>query len=102
MTNIGKNQKQKEAFGNNKNNIPIYNMILFHTGYFALSMKKAIEIYNFRKLNLVGTYSIIYNNNQIKENNCLLQKINLLKSQNIYNVFEFPDKTLFCATYSKI
>ena len=102
MTNIASNQKQKEAIEHNKNNNPIYNMILLHTGYFALSIKEAIEIYDFRKLNLDRTYTITYNNNQIKYNNCLLQRINLLKSQKIYNVFEFPDKTLFCGSNSKI
>ena len=102
MTNMASNQKQKETMGNNKNNNPIYNMILLHTGNFALSVKEAIEIYDFRKLNLGGDCTINYNNDQIKDNNCLLQRINLLKRQKINYVFEFPDKTLFCGAYSKI
>ena len=59
MTNIGNSQKQEETIENNKNNNPIYNMILLHTRNFALSMKEEIEIYDFRKLNLDGTYIII-------------------------------------------
>ena len=57
---------------------------------------------DFRKLNLGGTCTIKYNNNHIKENNCLIQRINLLNRQKIYYVFEFPDKILFCGAYSKI
>ena len=101
--NVANNQKEGTTNNNkNNNNNPVYNMIMLHTGNFAISMKEAIEIYDFRKLNLGGTCTIIYNNNQIKENNCLLQRINLVKSKKINYVFEFPDQTLLCGTYSKI
>ena len=99
---ITNNIKEKEKISKNKINNPIYNMILLHTGNFALSLKEAIEIYDFRKLNLLDKKNIIYNHNQIKENNCLLQRINLLRGKKINYVFEFSDKTLLCATYSKI
>ena len=95
-------QKEKEGISKNKINNPIFNMILLYTGNFAISMKEAIEIYDFRKLNLNGNCSITYNNSQIRENNCLLQRINLIKGKKINYVFEFPDKTLFCGTYSKL
>ena len=97
-----KNQKEKEGTSKNNINNSIYNMIILYSGNFALSMKEAIEIYDFRKLDLSTNLSKVYNDKEIKENNCLLQRINLVKNKKINYVFEFPDKTLLCGTYSKI
>ena len=77
-------------------------MIILSSGNYALSMKEAIEIYDFRKLNFSEEKNKIYKNKQIKESNCLLQRINLVKGKKISYVFEFPDKTLLCATFSRI
>ena len=81
------------------NNI-INNMIILKSGNFATSMKEAIEIYDLRKLNFSGDKST-YKNDIIK-NNCLLQKINIVKGRYITYVLELSDQTLLCATYSKI
>ena len=95
--NLSSNSYEEKSINDksNKSNINncIYNMIILYTGNF--------EIYDFRKLNFSGNNNIKYNNNQIKENS-LLQRINLVKCKRINYVFEFPDKTLLCATYSKI
>ena len=97
-------QEKKKKLDNTKNKSlkPIYNMIILSTQNFALSVKEAIEIYDFRKLNLLDKNNTIYNNGQIIESNCLLQRINLTKGKKINYVYEFPDNTLLCATYSKI
>jgi len=86
----------------NKNNESIFNMIIISSGNIALSKKEAVEIYDFKKLNLSGNNIIKYNDKQIKENNCLIQRINLAKGKRIGYVFEFPDKTLLCSTFSRI
>ena len=78
----------------------IHNMIILKSGNFAVSMKEAIEIYDLRKLNFSGENSV-YKNDIIK-NNCLLQKINIVKGRYISYVLELSDQTLLCATYSKI
>ena len=95
-------KKKKLETSKNKSIKPIYNMIILSSGNFALSVKEAIEIYDFRKLNLSDKNNMIYNNEKIIENNCLLQRINLTKGKKINYVFEFPDNTLLCATFSKI
>ena len=86
----------------NKNNDSIFNMIILSSGNIALSKKEAVEIYDFKKLNLSGNNIIKYNDKQIKDNNCLIQRINLAKGKRIGYVFEFPDKTLLCSTFSRI
>ena len=93
---------EKELNKKNKINNSIFNMIILSSGNYALSMKEAIEIYDFRKLNFSEENNKIYKNKQIKESNCLLQRINLVKGKKISYVFEFPDKTLLCATFSRI
>ena len=75
-------------------------MIILKSGNFAISMKEAIEIYDLRKLNFSGE-DLVYKNDMIK-NNCLLQKINIVKGRYISYVLELSDLTLLCATYSKI
>ena len=95
-------KKKKLETSKNKSIKPIYNMIILSSGNFALSVKEAIEIYDFKKLNLSDKNNMIYNNEKIIENNCLLQRINLTKGKKINYVFEFPDNTLLCATFSKI
>ena len=99
---MDKGKETEKAIKNNNDKGPIFNMICLHTGNFAVSMKEAIEIYDFRKLNLIDKNNMTYNNQQIQESNCLLQRINLVKSKKINYVYEFPDNTLLCATYSKI
>ena len=86
----------------NKNNESIFNMIILSSGNVALSKKEAVEIYDFRKLDLSGNNIIQYNDKQIKDNNCLIQRINLAKGKRISYVFEFSDKTLLCSTFTKI
>ena len=103
-------EKNEEIYTNNEINKEdkkdlrttnaIHNMIILKSGNFAVSMKEAIEIYDLRKLNFSGENSV-YKNDIIK-NNCLLQKINIVKGRYISYVLELSDQTLLCATYSKI
>ena len=75
-------------------------MIILKSGNVAVSIKEAIEIYNLRQLNFSGA-NCFYNNDLI-QNNCLLQRINLVKQRKISYVFQLLDETLLCATYTKI
>ena len=92
------NECKKET-GRKINNY-INNMIVLKSGNVAVSIREAIEIYNLRKLNFSGT-NYFYNNDLI-QNKCLLQRINIIKNRKISYVFELFDETLLCATYSKI
>ena len=92
------NENKKET-GRKINNY-INNMIVLKSGNVAVSIREAIEIYNLRKLNFSGT-NYFYNNDLI-QNKCLLQRINIVKNRKISYVFELFDETLLCATYSKI
>ena len=92
------NESKKET-GRKINNY-INNMIVLKSGNVAVSIREAIEIYNLRKLNFSGT-NYFYNNDLI-QNKCLLQRINIVKNRKISYVFELFDETLLCATYSKI
>jgi len=65
-------------------------MIILHTGNFAASSVGYVYIYDANNLS------------SCNENNCLLQKIAFDKKKTIKYVFEFPDETLLCSTYSKI
>ena len=69
---------------------PINNMIILRSGNIALSEMGIIHIYDTKKL--------ISSN---KENN-LIQKIIINKRSMIKYIYEFPDETLLCSTYSKI
>ena len=82
-----------------KNNNHINNMILLKSGNIAVSLKEAIEIYNLSQLNFSGA---CFYDNDIIQNNCLIQRINLVKNRKINYVLELFDTTLLCATYSKI
>ena len=86
--------------GNKKINNYINNMIVLKSGNVAVSLKEAIEIYNIRKLNFSGA-NYFYNNDLI-QNKCLIQRINIVKNRKISYVFELFDETLLCATYAKI
>ena len=68
----------------------INNMIILHTGNIAASSIGYVYIYDANNLS------------SCNENNCLLQKITFEKKKTIKYIFEFPDETLLCATYSKI
>ena len=85
---------------NKKNSNYINNMIILKSGNIAVSMKEAIEIYNLRQLNFSGA-NCFYNNDLI-QNNCLLQRINLIRNRKISYVFQLLDETLLCSTYAKI
>ena len=75
-------------------------MILLKTGNVAVSLKEAVEIYNLRQLNFTGANCVYYND--VIQNNCLVQRINLVKGRKISYVFELFDETLLCSTYGKI
>ena len=92
------NESKKET-GRKINNY-INNMIVLKSGNVAVSIREAIEIYNLRKLNF-SEANYFYNNDLI-QNKCLLQRINIVKNRKISYVFELFDETLLCATYSKI
>ena len=94
------NNKEEQKIQKTNTNNTIFNMIMLKSGNIAISIKEAIEIYNLRKLNY-SKPSCHYNNEEIKEN-CLLQKINIVKGRYINYVYELFDQTLLCATYSKI
>ena len=70
---------------------PIYNMLVLQSGNIAASTKEGnIFIFDANNLSLsVG-------------DNYLLQKITLNKNKQIKYIYQFPDETLFCGTYSKI
>lgn len=78
----------------------INNMIVLKSGNVAVSIREAVEIYNLSNLNFSGIDC--YYNNEIMQNNCLLQRINLVKGRKISYVYELFDETLLCATYAKI
>ena len=78
----------------------INNMIVLKSGNVAVSIREAVEIYNLSNLNFAGVDC--YYNNEIIQNNCLLQRINLVKGRKISYVYELFDETLLCATYAKI
>ena len=83
-----------------KTNNYINNMILLKSGNVAVSLKEAVEIYNLRQLNFTGANCVYYND--VIQNNCLVQRINLVKGRKISYVFELFDETLLCSTYGKI
>jgi hypothetical protein len=70
---------------------PIYNMLVLQSGNIAVCTKEGnIFILDASNLSLsVG-------------DNYLLQKITLNKNKQIKYIYQFPDETLFCGTYSKI
>lgn len=68
----------------------INNMIILHTGNIAASSIGYVYIYDANNLS------------SSNDNNFLLQKITFDKKKTIKYVFEFPDETLLCSTYSKI
>jgi len=69
----------------------IYNMLVLSSGNIAACTKEGnIYIYDTNNLSLsVG-------------DNYLLQKITINKNKQIKYIYQFPDETLFCGTYSKI
>ena len=78
----------------------INNMIILKSGNVAVSIREAVEIYNLRQLDF--SHQDCYYDNDLKQNNCLLQRINLVKGRKISYVYELFDETLLCATYAKI
>ena len=92
-------EEESKKEGRKINNY-INNMIVLKSGNVAVSIREAIEIYNLRKLNFSGA-NHFYNNDLI-QNKCLLQRINIVKNRKISYVFELFDETLLCATYAKI
>ena len=94
------NQKEKNAkkimlynneeIKNTKQEKSIFNMILLSSGNIATSSMCKVTIYNKDKL--------LSSN----EEDYILQIINISKSKKVSYVYEFTDKTLLCATYSKI
>ena len=68
----------------------IFNMIVLHTGNIATTSIGIVTIYN--------SNAICSPN----EENYVLQKINICKGKKVSYLFEFPDETLLCSTYSKI
>ena len=102
--NSNKKEKNKKAkVNNNDKDINIRNnMIVLEDGNFAISIKKKVEIYNFKNLNSIKTKDFV--EKRIIEE-CLLQEILLDKKGKgrfIDNIFQFTDKTLFCSIYSKL
>ena len=69
----------------------ITHMIVLQTGNIAVSsLEGNVYIYNVNSLSLHN------------EDNCLLQKIIINKNKQVKYIYEFPDITLMCGTYSKI
>ena len=68
----------------------IFNMIILHSGNIATSSIGEVIIYNSK--NLCSS----------KEDNYILQKINICKRKKVDHIFEFPDETFLCTAYSKI
>ena len=69
----------------------IYNMIVLQSGNIAACTKEGnIYIYDANNLSLSAG------------DNYLLQKITLNKNKQIKYIYQFPDETIFCGTYSKI
>ena len=94
----GKNKKNNNENDNNIRN----NMIALRSGNFAISIKKKVEIYDFKKLNFIEKKDFIDSN---LINKCLIQEISFDKKgkgRYINYIFQFKDQTLFCSFYSKI
>ena len=91
-----KNNGKKER----KNINYINNMTLLKSGNVAVSKKEAVEIYNLCQIKFSEGNG--YYNNELIQNNCLLQRINLVKNRKISYVYQLDDETLLCATYAKI
>ena len=68
----------------------IFNLIILMSGNIVVSSMGSVMVYDSK--NLLS----------LKEEEYMLQKINILKNGKIGYVYEFPDETLFCSAYSKI
>ena len=66
-------------------------MIVLKSGNIAVSKKESVEIYYLKPLNFSGVDC--YSGNDLIQNNCLIQRINLVKGRKISYVFEFFDET---------
>ena len=87
------NKKQKfihEEIKSIKQEKSIFNMIILHTGNIAISSMGAVLIYD--KNNLLSP----------NEKEYLLQRINFSNNKRVGYVFEYPDQTFFCSTFSRI
>ena len=97
-------KKNKSSNKTEQNNNFVNNMIALHSGNFAISIQRRIEIYNFKKLNYKQKQNV-FDNDLIKKSQCLLQKIYFDKGSKgkfISYIFQFVDETLLCPIYSKI
>ena len=104
---IIKNKKRrlkKNKTKSKENNNFSRNLVALKSGNFAISNKRKVEIYDFMKIDY-SKKRCIFDNNFIKKNNCLLQKIYLdknYKGKYINYIFQFSDETLLCSVYSQI
>ena len=90
ISNKKKLKSKHKEIKNIKQEKSIFNMIVLHTGNIATSSIGIVTIYNSNSLCSTN------------EEDYVLQKIYLCKNKKVSYLFEFPDETLFCSTYSKI
>ncbi len=90
ISNKKKLKSKHKEIKNIKQEKSIFNMIILHTGNIATSSIGIVTIYNSNSLCSTN------------EEDYVLQKINICKNKKVSYLFEFPDETLFCSTYSKI
>ena len=105
-----KKQKYKDKFEDNsekkKKLHPEYvnNMISLKSGNFAISIKRRVEIYDLKRINISGKNKV-FNDEAIKIRNCRIQKIypsEKIKGKFISYIYQFEDETLLCPIYSQI
>ena len=97
-------KKEKTSKNYEQDNYFLNNMVALKSGNFAISIQRRVEIYDFRKLNY-NEERDTFDDNLIKNSQCLLQKINFDKGSKgkfINYIFQFVDETLLCSIYSKI
>ena len=100
-----KNNEEEDEMEEEKENKKaksfIFNMIILKSGNIAISRKEAVEIYNFNDLEFPKDKNYIRSTG-LKNNEYLLQRINLVKGKYIRYVLQLFDETLLCASFSKI
>ena len=97
-------KKEHEDETEEEDNNFISNLIALKSGNFAISKKNKVEIYDFKKLDYTKDINV-YDEDLIKENNCLLQELSFVNNSGpeyISYIFQFPDESLLCSLYSQI
>ena len=96
-------EKKKKLNQEYVNNI-VNNMIRLKSGNFAISIKRRVEIYDLKKIDISGKNKI-FNDEAIRIRNCRIQNIypcENIKGKFISYIYQFVDGTLLCPINSQI